>query len=341
MTGPRPGPRTADSWPVHSRRPLVTLGRRSVAVLVAASLVGLLGFAWPFLTPVTQAGGASAVSHTQDAPWLFVLVLPLLAGVVLAQLSEGGMDAKVVALLGMLTAVGAGLRAVSPGVAGLEPSFFLLVLAGYAFGPGFGFVLGALAIVAGGLVTAGVGPWLPFQMFAAGWVGAFAGLLPGAGGRHGTVRRWQLALLAGYGMLAGLAYGAVMNLWFWPFTTNGTGLSYVAGAPLAANASRYAAFWLATSLGWDLPRGVVTAALVLAFGRGLLRAFARVTRRAAFGAPVAFDAGAAFEAGAAVEAPLASRPPADPLPPVDSLSSTDDAAGTDRSSSGRPPESAR
>lgn len=281
------------------RRTLIVLGARSTAVLVAASLVGLLGFAWPFLAPVAQAGGASAVSHSQDAPWLFVLVLPLLAGVVLAQLSEGGMDAKVVALLGMLTAVGAGLRAISPGVAGLEPSFFLLVLAGYAFGPGFGFVLGALAIVAGGLITAGVGPWLPFQMFAAGWVGAFAGLLPGAGRLPGTVRRRHVALLAAYGLVAGLAYGAVMNLWFWPFTTNGTGLSYVPGDPVAANAARYLAFWVATSLGWDLPRGVVTAVLVLAFGRGLLRAFARVARRAAFGAPVSFgpDPGSGPRAG--------------------------------------------
>ncbi|SDB90445.1 energy-coupling factor transport system substrate-specific component [Raineyella antarctica] len=284
MTRPAPMTRAA-------RLSLIAMGPRSAAALVAASLVGLLAFGWPFFVPVGQESGAHAISHTQDAPWLFVAVLPLLAAVVLAQLSEGGMDAKVVALLGMLTAVGAGLRAISPGVAGLEPGFFLLVLAGYAFGPGFGFVLGSLSIVAGGLLTAGVGPWMPFQMFAAGWVGAGAGLLPGAARLHGTVRAWQLGLLGAYGTVAGLAYGLVMNIWFWPFTANGTGLSFIAGDPLAANLARYGAFWLATSLGWDLPRGVITALLVLAFGRGLLRAFARVSRLAAFDATPAFPGG--------------------------------------------------
>ena len=271
------------------RRSLVAMGPRSTVALLAASMVGVLAFMWPFVVPVDQESGAHAISHTQDAPWLFVAVLPLLAAVVLAQLSEGGMDAKVVALLGMLTAVGAGLRAVSPGVAGLEPGFFLLVLAGYAFGPGFGFVLGALSMVAGGLLTAGVGPWLPFQMFAAGWVGAAAGLLPGAARLHGTVRGWQVGLVGLYGLVAGLAYGVVMNIWFWPFTTSGTGLSFIAGDPLPANLARYATFWVATSLGWDLPRGIVTALLVFAFGRGLLRAFARVSRLAAFDASVTFD----------------------------------------------------
>lgn len=270
------------------RLALVALGPRSAAALVGASVVGLMGFLWPFVVPIDQEAGARAISHAQDAPWLFVLVLPLLAGVVLAQVAEGGMDAKVVALLGMLTAVGAGLRAVSPGVAGLEPGFFLLVLAGYAFGPGFGFVLGALSIVAGGLLTAGVGPWMPFQMFAAGWIGALAGLLPGAARLQGTPRRGQLLMLAGYGVVAGLAYGLVMNIWFWPFTTNGTGLSFIAGDPVTSNLARYGTFWLATSLGWDLPRGLVTAVLVLAFGRGLLRAFARTCRLASFDASPTF-----------------------------------------------------
>ncbi len=42
---------------------------------------------------------------------LFVVMLPLLAAVVLAELTAGGMDAKAVAMLGMLAAVGGGTAA--------------------------------------------------------------------------------------------------------------------------------------------------------------------------------------------------------------------------------------
>lgn len=269
------------------RARVLRLGGRSTVVLLLASAVGLLAFAWPMLIPadlVARSSVSESQGHTTDAPWLFALLLPLLAAVVLAQLSEGGIDAKVVALLGMLTAIGAGLRALSPGAAGLEPGFALLVLAGYAFGPGFGFVLGALSMFAGALLTGGVGPWLPFQMFAGAWVGAGAGLVPSLGGAV-TARRasWpSLCLLAAYGVLAGLAYGFVINLWFWPFTTVDTALAFVPGDSPVANAGRYVLFWAATSAGWDLPRGVLTAVLVLAFGRPLLQAFARAGRRARF-----------------------------------------------------------
>ena len=81
-------------------------------------------------------------------------------------------------MLGVLTAIGAALRPLGAGVAGIETVFFLLVLAGRVYGPGFGFVLGTTTMFASALLTGGVGPWLPFQMLASGWVGLGAGLLP-------------------------------------------------------------------------------------------------------------------------------------------------------------------
>jgi len=254
---------------------VLRLRARSATVLVVASLVGVVAFTWPLFT---DPASALDTSHSADAPWLFVVLLPLLAAVVLAELTEGGIDAKAVALLGMLAAVGAALRALGPGTVGLEPSFVVILLGGRVFGRGFGFVLGALVIFAGGLVTGGIGPWLPFQMFAAAWSGFFAGCLPGWRGRP------EVWLLAAYGLVSGVAYGLLMNMWFWPFAAYGPEVSFVPGDPLAENLHRYLLFWLTTSLGWDVPRGLLSALLIVLAGRSVIAALRRTARRAAFDA---------------------------------------------------------
>ncbi|WP_020573307.1 ECF transporter S component [Actinopolymorpha alba] len=254
---------------------------RSTAALVLASLVGVVGFGWPFLTDPDSALGG----HSSDAPYLFVVLLPLVVGIVLAELSEGGMDAKAVAMLGVLAATGAALRALSPGTAGFEPTLFLLVLAGRVFGAGFGFALGAIVIFASALVTGGVGPWMPFQMVGLAWVGLLAGVLPRAGGRK---ERWLLAVYAGG---ASFAFGALLNLSFWPFSSSlPPGLAYAPGDPAMNNLGHYAAFYVATSFGWDCVRAVVNTTLVLLAGRPVLAALRRAARRAAFEAPAGFRA---------------------------------------------------
>jgi energy-coupling factor transport system substrate-specific component len=260
---------------------VVRLGRSSAIVLLVASAIGLVAFTWPlFVDPV----GGENLAHSGDAPWIFLALLPLLFAVVVAELADGALDAKAIALLGVLAACGAALR-LPGGVTGFEPMFFVFIPAGRVFGRGFGFVLGALTMFASALLTGGVGPWLPFQMFAAAWVGFLAGCLPPARGRA------EIWLLAGYGFVAGLAYGLIMNMWFWPYGASaGSELSFVPGAGLAENLQRFWAFHLATSLGWDLPRAVMNAVLVLLFGRAVLAALRRVARRAAFGAPVEFAA---------------------------------------------------
>ena len=258
-----------------ARRPrAVRVRPRAAFALAVVSALGLVAFCWPLLVePGARLDG------TTSAPWLFVLLLPLLLAVVLAEVADGGMDVKAVAVLGVLAAVGAALRPLGGGAAGVEPVFFLLVIAGRAMGRGFGLVLGAVTLFASALLTAGVGPWLPFQMLAAGWVGFLAGCLPRASGRA------EVALLTAYGMVAGLTYGVLMNLQLWPFVVGlESGLSYVAGDPVTDNLGRFAAFTLATSLGFDIPRAVTTAVLVAVAARPVLLALRRATRKAAFGA---------------------------------------------------------
>ncbi|NEE32730.1 ECF transporter S component, partial [Streptomyces sp. SID7982] len=97
----------------------VRLGPKSVAVLLLTGAVGVVAFGWPLL-----ADSGSGLAHAKDAPWLFAALLPLLVAVVVATISESGMDAKAVAMLGVLAAVGAALRPLGAGTAGLEPMFF-------------------------------------------------------------------------------------------------------------------------------------------------------------------------------------------------------------------------
>jgi energy-coupling factor transport system substrate-specific component len=255
-------------------RAAVPLRPRSALVLGAASVAGLMMLAWPLLLDV-PAGTRI------DPPFLLLALLPLVIVVVLVEVSEGGMDSRVLAVLGVLSAVNAVLRALGAGTAGIELVFFLLVLGGRVFGPGFGFVLGCTSLFASALLTAGVGPWLPFQMMVSAWVGMGAGLLP-----RRARGRAEIALLVVYSVLASYAYGLLMNLSSWPFALGVSApgqegsLSYVAGAPALENLHRFLVYTLLTSTGsWDTGRAITTAVAIVVLGPAILTTLRRAARR--------------------------------------------------------------
>ena len=260
---------------VHAMR----LGTRSRFAIALTSLIGIIAFAWPLLA----APESSVVAHANDAPWLFAIIVPLLMLVLLAEISDGGMDAKSIALLGVMAAVIAALRPLGGGIAGLEPIWMVLILGGRALGPGFGFSLGAISLFASALLTGGVGPWLPFQMLGAAWVGLGAGLLPRVTGKR------ELAMLAAYGAAISLLYGLLMNLWFWPFVSGlPEQIAFIAGSPVGENLAHWIRFTLITSLGYDIPRAVLTVVLIMIAGKPVLLALRRVSRKAAFEPAVTF-----------------------------------------------------
>ena len=251
--------------------PAVRMTGRAVAMLVVASLLGLAAFAWPLVLRPD-----SAVNPIQ-APMLFAAVLPLVLAVVVSELAGNGMDVKGLALLGVLSAVGAILRPLGAGTAGLEPIFFLLIIGGRVFGPGFGFAQGAITLFTSALLTAGVGPWLPYQMVAAGFVGLGAGLLPRARGRA------ELAWLAMWGFVSAFAYGWLMDFAFWPFGIgNSTQLSFDPSATAWENLHVFALYNLVTSMGWNLGRALTSVVLIVVIAPGLLHVLRRAARRAAF-----------------------------------------------------------
>ncbi|MGV8966184.1 MAG: ECF transporter S component [Cellulomonas sp.] len=249
---------------------------RTALVLALASVVGVLAFGWPLLIDPNVA-----LAQGTDAPIVLAGVLLAVLAVVFVTLSDGGIDIKAIAMLGLLSAVGAVLRPLSAGTAGVETVFLVIVLGGRVFGPGFGFALGSTTLFASALLTGGVGPWLPFQMLGASWVGLGAGLLPAR-----LRGRAEVVVLAGYSAVAGLAYGVVLNMSWWPFQLGGdTALSFVAGDPVWANLRRFWLFSLTTSLGWDVGRAVTTALGVAVVGRPVLAILRRGATRAVFGSP--------------------------------------------------------
>jgi energy-coupling factor transport system substrate-specific component len=225
------------------------------------------------------------------APLMFGVLLVLVLAVVFSEIADGGIDSKAIAMLGVLSAVNAALRPLGAGTAGIETVFFVLVLAGRVFGPGFGFSLGCTSLFASALITGGVGPWMPYQMFGCAWVGLFAGLLPRARGRA------EILLLAGYGAVSGYFFGFMLNLSFWPFSLDpGSSISYLPGASFTEQWHRYLLFDATTSLGWDTGRALTNFVVILIVGPAALATFRRAARRAAFEAPVAFESADAGEA---------------------------------------------
>jgi energy-coupling factor transport system substrate-specific component len=250
-----------------------------------ASLIGVTAFLYPFLVPASDS--AVGLAHATDSP----LLLGLLGGLSLAALmleaqGEATSDAKRTALLGMLVGLNAVLgflETALPGPGGFSPIFFLIILGGYVYGARFGFLLGSLTLFVSALVTGGVGPWLPYRMLAAGWVGLASPLVRYVnkvlGANDG---KWEIVTLAIYGGGWGLLFGALMNLWFWPFASGPAAQHWQTGIGIGDAVGRFLAFYLATSLIWDLARAVGTVGMILLFGVPTLRTLRRFARRFAF-----------------------------------------------------------
>jgi energy-coupling factor transport system substrate-specific component len=243
----------------------------SKSILAVAALGALVMFIWPLLM---QSPGVNDASLAQAA---FIVMMPILIILVLTEVSAGGISPQRLALLAVLTALNSIVRMLGAGFAGIETAFFLIIIAGYVFRSSFGFAMGMLSLFLSALLTGGVGPWLPFQMMAAGLVGIGAGMLPRLN------KTWsQVALLIAYAVLASFTFGALMTLWNWPFLAGvDSGLSYLPGAGVWPNLQRFWQYQILTGgFIWDAGRAVTTAVLISVTGPALLATLRRAASRA-------------------------------------------------------------
>jgi len=190
------------------------------------------------------------------------------------------LSTRLLAVLAALVAIDATLRLVIViGLLGFSPIFFLVIAGGFVMGPSFGFAGGALTLLLSAVLTAGLGPWLPYQMLAAGWVGMGAGYL-GRATRRST-SPVAVALLCLYGGVAGFAYGLLLDLWEWPLlvAAGSSPVSWAPGIGLAALLRRFGGFYLATSVAYDSFRAAGNLVLLAVLGPAVIRALDRFRRR--------------------------------------------------------------
>ena len=251
-------------------------------------LTGFLGFGvflLPFFLPLS---GNEATYQDVNSPIFLALLGGLCLAALLLEMRDVAQDAKFVALLGVLVAINAGLSFLEtaiPGPGGFSPIFFLIILCGYVFGGRFGFLMGVLTVFVGALISGGVGPWLPSKMLTAGWVGLTAPAarlwLFGRRASH-TSPPIEIVPLVLFGVVWGMLYGVIMNLWFWPFSTGPESQHWQMGMSVLTTLQRYSVFYVATSLVWDLARAAGTAILIVFLGSPTLRALRRFQRRFEF-----------------------------------------------------------
>lgn len=231
------------------------------------SLLGITIFAWPFV----------GLGLPPEAPAM-ALGLGVTLAILLLGIGTRELDNRRLALLAVIAALDAALRlAVVTGVAGFTPIFFLVLCAGYVFGPSFGFLAGSLALVTSALATGGVGPWLPYEIFGVGWTGMLAGLVGLT--TRGTSPRIRLAILAMTGIVLGYAYGLVLDVWDWSFFRGAPDIGWTPDLAPGVALSRFTHYYLATSLVWDTFRAAGNAVMIVVLGPPVMLAMERFRSR--------------------------------------------------------------
>ncbi len=258
----------------------------SALVIAASTGMGCFSFLYPFFLPNFEQTPSPASIRIGEMPLMMTLVLGFCVIALLYEAQQSASNARLVALMGVLVALNSVLRYLElavPGPGGFSPIFFLIILAGYLYGAKFGFLMGAMTLFVSAILTGGIGPWLPSQMFTAGWVGmSAASLTPSIKWLGWEEKRGEIIVLAIFGALWGFLYGAIMNLWSWPFIIGPADQYWQPGISLSETLARYGMFYVLTSLIWDLGRAFGNVLLIIFFAPATLRVLRRFHERFTF-----------------------------------------------------------
>ncbi|MDV6379116.1 ECF transporter S component [Sporosarcina sp. GW1-11] len=164
-----------------------------------------------------------------------------------------------VVLLAMLAAIAAVGRVPFAGLPSVQPTSFIIIMAGLVFGAESGFIVGAVAAIVSNFFL-GQGPWTPWQMYAWGMMGMSAGLLRNT---------WWMKTLWGkctFGFLWGYLFGWFMNMWI------------VVGNIEALSWEFFIGIYV-SSIYFDLAHALSNVFFLIVFGASWIKILQRIQRK--------------------------------------------------------------
>ena len=175
-------------------------GKRNLSKRTIVASVAILLF-----IPLTIFAG---IFYMDDRQYNLVAVLVLLECMMPFVLVFEGRKPKARELvtIAVLCAIGIAGRSLFFMLPQFKPILALTIIAGVAFGGETGFLVGAVTMLTSNMLFS-QGPWTPWQMFAMGIIGFFAGVLF----KKGWLRRTRSSLAVFGAFSAIIIYGGIMN----------------------------------------------------------------------------------------------------------------------------------
>lgn len=215
-----------------------------------------------FIGIVLTAGMLAAGLRQQN--WGLLTTALMLTFLIFAYLGfeRGALSSREIGLIAVLGTVTAVARLPFAAIPNFQPVTFMVIVSGFVFGPGAGFMVGSTAALVSNFFL-GHGPWTLWQMLGWGLAGISAGLLRKLRPRIGTAGMTLFCFAWGY------LYGWIINLWFW------TGFLHPLNwkSLLAACA---ASFW------FDTLHALGNAVFYLTLGRRIIKILERFRKKITF-----------------------------------------------------------
>lgn len=136
------------------------------------------------------------------------LIIIIIIAIGLFIYEKNNINSKQIALISVMSALGALGRVPFAAVPNIQPTTFIVIVTGYSMGPMAGFVTGVLSAGISNFFL-GQGPWTPWQMIAWGLAGISAGYLAK------MCLDFNRVVFTAFCGMWGFLFGWIMNFWTW------------------------------------------------------------------------------------------------------------------------------